>query len=383
MPGIGKRKIKLYIDQQPISPFATAGADASSAGGVDGGAPPAPPTIPAPTGLALAVGLEQSAVTPSAYIAATWQGLETYDSETYRVQVATDSGFTALVGTYATGQNQNSATIPHLKTSTTYYVRVQTIVGNAESDWSTSANITTGADTTVPGVPTSPAGAFAGIGDFVITWTNPTSANFRDVEITIRASAGGTIYGTFYDATGRYVWPAAANLAATSGAGDPSLYAELRSRSWANVFSTLVNTGLITKSAPSTPTVTLVKGATHVLAATISSARGVDVYQYEFVFKRDGSTVATVLTADSSAMYELSAAGDAGYHSWTVVARARDGLGQYSSSSAASGAVVVDLLTLDLLRSGLLFSDSDSNTQSALAVLKDAITASGGISYAA
>jgi hypothetical protein len=278
---------------------------------------------------------------------------------------------------------QESASIENLHAGTLYYVRVAAIYRAIVGPWSASASITTAQDLTPPPVPSGQAGAWSGIGDFVITWTSPDDDRYKDTEIRIYSQSGGTLYATVYDATGRYVWTAAANVAATSGAGDPSLYAELRSRSWSNALSSAVNTGLITKSAPSAPTVTLVKGATHVLAASITSARGVDVYQYEFVFKRDGTTVATILTADMVAMYELSAAADAGYHSWTVVARAKDGLGQYSTSSAASSAVVVDLLTLDALRSGLLYTDSDANTSASLTSLKDAVVDSGGISYAA
>jgi|GEM_PF-3888555 hypothetical protein len=380
---VGKRKTKLYIDTQPAHPFGVAGGDAGSAGGVDGGAVPAPPTIPAPTLTSLTAQLEQSAVTPSASITAVWTNLETNDLETYRVQIATDSLFTLNLQTYATGQNQNSALIGNRAISATYYVRVATVVGDTISAWSNVLSVATPADTTVPGVPTSPVGAFGGVGDFVVTWVNPTSANFRDVEITIRASSGGTILATVYDASQRYVWPAGANLAATSGTGDPSLYAELRSRSWGAVFSSLVNTGLITKAVPATPTVTMVRGATQVLAASISSARGVDVARYEFVFKRDGTTVATKLTTNAVELYELSGASDAGSHSWTVVARAQDGLNQYSAASSASSAIVMDVMTIEYLRAGLLFTDSDANSQATLDVLKDAVTASGGQSYAA
>lgn len=476
---IGKYKTQRNIDHQPANKFAVAGQDGSTGGGVDLGAPPVPPTIPAPTNLVLTPGLLQSAVTPSALINATWDNLETYSSETYRVQVATDSGFVNVVGTWATAQNQSSAVIQPLKVSTTYYVRVQTIVGNAESDWSAIVSTTTGADTTVPGVPTGQAGAFVGTGDFVITWTNPTSANLRDVEITIRASAGGTIYATVYDVTGRYVWTADQNLAATSGAGDPSLYAELRSRSWGGVFSSLVNTGLITKSAPATPgtisqswagdtgtagadwtiswaaqsdaayyllninslgarrvygniytysidkniadngsadpslsysliavdglnqsstaatgtatnaapaapTVALTGNWT--LKAVVTSAMAADFLAYEFVWKRDGTTVRTQESASAEQDYELSGVSDAGTHSWTVAVRQKDAFGQYSTVTTSS-ALVVDALTLGYLRAGLVFKDSDANTftppaSGTLAVLKDAITASGGVSYA-
>lgn len=251
---VGKYKRSLRIDAQPPNPFAVAGADGGAFDSGTAGAPPAPPTIPAPIGLTLTPSLLNSAATPSAQIAATWAGLETYDSETYRVQVATDSGFTQVAGVWATGQNQASAVIGPLKVNTTYYVRVQTIVGQFESDWSASLSTTTPSDTTAPAAPSGQAAAFIGGGDLVVTWTNPTSANFRDVEIAIYESASKvTLYGAFFDATQRFVWPAAANLAATSGVGDPTLYVELRSRSWGNVFSAAVTTGLVTKAAPATP----------------------------------------------------------------------------------------------------------------------------------
>jgi hypothetical protein len=480
---IGKHRVIRRIDAQPDNPFGVAGADSDAVSGFNQAAPPVQPTIPTPTLLSLTPSLLQSAVTPSAQIAAVWSSLETYNSETYRVQVATDAGFTQLIGTYATGQNQSNAVIAPLKTSTTYYVRVQTIVTNSSSGWSNVLSTTTGADTTAPAAPSAQAGAFAGIGDFVITWTNPTSANFRDVEITIYESASKiTLYGTFYDATQRFVWPAAANLAATSGAGDVSLYAELRSRSWGGVFSSAVNTGLITKAAPATPssisqswsgdtgaagadwtiswgaqsdaayyllninalgarrvygntytytldkniadnagadptlsysliavdglnqsstaatgtatnaapaapTVALAGGAMSLLVATVTTAGAADFAAWEFVWKRDGTTVRTLESKASEQQYELGAAGDSGAHSWTVVVRQKDLFGQYSTTTTSS-AVVLDTLTIDYLRAGLSYSDSDGNTftppaSGTLAALKDGVTVSGGVTYAA
>ncbi|HNP70621.1 MAG TPA: hypothetical protein PKK15_05920 [Kouleothrix sp.] len=479
MPGIGKRKQTLYIDHQPANKYATVGTEGAS---LDTGAPPVPPTIPAPTNLALVASLLQSAVTPSAQIAATWSNLETNDQETYRVQVATDSGFTQLVGTWSTGQNQASAVLAPLKVATTYYVRVQTIVGNSNSDWSASASATTPADTTAPAAPSGQAAAFAGIGDLVVTWSNPTSANLRDIEIKIWDSASKiTLYATIYDATQRYVWTAAANLAATSGAGDPSLYVELRARSWGGVFSSIVTasatkaapatpgsisqswagdtgaagadwsiswaaqsdaayyllninalgarrvynntytyaldknisdngsadptlsysviavdglnqssasaTGTATNAAPAAPAVTLTGGAMSLIVATITTAPAADFAAWEYVWKRDGSTVRTLESRASEQQYELSGAGDSGSHSWTVVVRQKDAFGQYSSTTTSS-AVVLDALTLDFLRGGLSYSDSDGNTftppaSGTLAALKDGTTTSGGVVYAA
>ena len=323
-----------------------------------------------------------------------------------------------------------------------------------------------------PAAPSSPAGSFIGAGDLVVTWGNPTSLNFRDVEIKIYSDAAlTTLYATVYDATGRYVWPAAQNLAATSGAGDPTLYAVLRSRSWGGVFSSTVNTGTVTKAvpsaptisvdftgidcvftitppsdaaylsfvadtsvtarriavagryvypfdqnrldhagtpdpslaysftafdglnqsssattgtatnaAPTAPTVTLIGGQNQ-LVCQVTSAPAADFAAYEYVWKRDGSTVLTQETPDAVGQYAAQA-GDEGLHSWTATVRQKDLFGQYSTATVSS-AVVLDALTTAYLRSGLIFSDSVGNTAAALAVLKDGNTTSGGISYAA
>jgi hypothetical protein len=474
---IGKYKVKRLIDTKPTRPFATSGADAATAGGVDTGVPPAPPKIPAPTITSLTASIMYSDVTPRAKIAAVWQSYETSDLETYRVQVATDSGFTSVVGVFTTGQNQASATIFNLAVLTTYYVRVATVIGDNTSDWSTASSTTTPADTTVPAVPTSTAGSFIGIGDLLITWTNPTSLNFRDVEIAIWNSSGKTVQlALVYNATGHYIWTAAQNLAATSGAGDPSVYVELRSRSFGNVYSAAVVVGTITKTVPTTPgtiaqswsgdtgaagadwtiswaaqadaayytlsinsltarrvygttytytldrnisdntsadptlaysliavdgllqsstaatgaatnaapaapTVSLLGGIGQAVAA-ISTVPAADFAAWEYVWKRDGSTVRTLESKSNEQQYEMSAAADSGAHSWTVVVRQKDLFGQYSSTTTSSAAVV-DALTVDYLRAGLAYTDSDSNTGATLAVLKDNVTVSGGVSYAA
>lgn len=345
------------------------------------------PTITAPTGLALTTANEQSAVTPASLIQATWVAPAGVAPTGYTSQVATDSGFTNIVD----GMNVPTelAVFHGLNVNTLYYVRVAAIAGGVVGAWSAAVSITTALDVTAPSVPTGTGAAFAGVGDLVVIWTNSVSGNLRDTEVKIWSDSGKTtLYATLFDATGRVVWPASQNLVATSNVGDPTLYVELRSHGWNGLFSSAVVLGTFTKSAPSAPTVTLVRGATQVLAASISSARAIDAAKYEFAFKRDGGTVQTTLTTDTIAMYELSDAADAGSHSWTVVARAQDGLLQFSSASAASSAVVMDVMTIEYLRAGAIYSDSDSNTftppaSGTLAALKDDNRVSGGVSYAA
>lgn len=380
---IGKHRPARRIDAAPAQNFAVADVGEGSLLV----APPPAPVIPAPTGLALSALLGMSAVTPTAKISASWSNLEAYDLETYQLQLSTDAGF-ADVSTqiFGTAPNQNATTIDGLRISTTYYGRVRAVVGQTPSDWSASASVTTPADTTAPGAPSSHAAQMINGGDLVVTWSNPASSNFRDVEIKIYESASKvTLYGTFYDATQRFSWPVRANLQATSGAGDPALYVELRARSWGAVFSAAVNASA-SKSAPSAPTVTLAGGVS-LLVATVTSARESVYSQFEYVWKRDAVTVATVLSPSTEQQYAPGATADEGVHSWTVSVRERDAFGQYSTATTPT-AVVLDVLSIDYLRAGAFYRDSVGNTYTppasgTLAALKDDNRTSGGVSYAA
>lgn len=443
---------------------------------IDDPAPPAMAAVEAPSGLSLSTLLGRSATTPVAIVNAVWvppDGYDTADSTntlSYLIQWSTDSTFAA----HAIGQAalQPSASIGGLTTGTLYYFRVAAVYRTVQSPWSASASITTAIDTTAPAAPSAPAASFQGIGDLVISWTNPTSANFRDVEIKIYDGSGlGTLYATLYDATGRRIWRAADNLAATSNVGDPTVYVVLRARSWGGIFSTTVNTGTVTKAAPtaptisvdftgrdavytitppsdaaklsfvadtsvtarviatagryvytfdanrldhsgtpdpslayswtaidglnqassattgtatnaapSAPTVSLIGGFSQ-LIASVTSAPAADFLAYEYVWKRDGSTVLTLESAGSEQQYATGAAGDQGSHSWTCTVRQKDVFGQYSSATASS-AVVLDTLTIAYLRAGLIYTDSVGNTVAALAILKDD-DRSVGVGYAA
>lgn len=473
-----KDRVTRRIDARPQIEFGQVSAVIEA---VAADAPPDPASIPYPIDLALATALTYSAVTPSANIYATWTP---YDGPGlfYALQCSTDSAFAdSVTETYRTAVGVGSLVIENRHVGTLYYVRIATIADFVQSEWSASVSITTPLDTTPPAVPTSAAAAFAGVGDLVISWTNPASLNFRDVEISIWSNSGKTVQlALLYDATGRRVWTAAENLAATSGAGDPSVYVELRSRSYGNAYSTAVVVGTITKAVPATPgtivqswsgdtgtagadlviawasqadaasfslslnglTARRIYGTTYtypldrniadnttadptitysliavdglnqsstaatgtatnaappaptvalaggfsLIVATVTGTKAGDFAAYEYVFKRDGTTVRTLESAASEQQYELSAAGDSGSHSWTVAVRQKDLFAQYSSATTSS-AVVMDALTLDFLRGSLAFTDSDSNTFSppssgTLAVLKDGTTGSGGVTYA-
>lgn len=468
-----KARLQKKIDARPV--VKGGGSAASNAAAIDI-APPAPPSIDAPDNLSLSTTIGSSSAAPAAIIAATWDAPPAVQVQRYVIQASASSSFPAA-STITLNTFVRSVVIEGLRPGVLYYVRVAAVVQGWQGSWSDTASITTATDTIAASNPTSVSATWIGTGDLLITWTNPTEANFKDVQVVVRAASGGTIYRTTYTSAGRFLYPLAWNYQDTGGVGDPSLYVELKSRTFSNVLSTGVNTGLVTKSAPatpagltqswsgdtgtagaaltitwtdaidasawivtldgtarrivgntytytldtnraehsgtpdpaisyslvakdgfgqsstavsgtatnaapSTPTATLTQGAVSGLYASVTSTPVADFWRYEFVFKRDGSTVVTVYSAASSYRYEQQGAGDDGYHSWTVVIRQEDLFAQFSST-VTPAAVAFEALTLDYLRNDIVYSDSIAT---AAATLKSALAdddTSTGITYAA
>lgn len=246
----GKQRYIRSIDI-PLAGSFDAGPDPNGTASI---LPPAQAAIGAPTNLTLSTAIERNAVTPTSSISATWYPPAGVAPTGYVVQWSTNSSFPdGSTGQAASGQ---SATIGGLIPSTLYYVRVAAIVANVQGAWSTTVSITTAADTTAPSPVTAQTATFMGTGDLMVAWVNPNSANYRDTEITIYASNGGTLLAQVFDATGFFVWTAALNVLTGSGTGDPTLYVTYRARSWGGIFSTSVNASA-TKTAPTAPTITV------------------------------------------------------------------------------------------------------------------------------
>lgn len=223
--------------------------------------PPANPTLGAPYDLTLTTATGYSSAAPTAVIDATWLRPLQSNPASYTIQVSTSSSFTASgTITAQTFPGVESAHIEGLLPGTLYYVRVRANAPGVTSAWSSMSplvtgdnRITTATDTAAAGVPTAVSATWIGTGDLLVTWTNPTDANLKDVRVVIKASSGGATYRTTFSAAGRLLYTVAMNYADTAGVGDPSLYVELTSRTFSNVFGTTVNTGLVTKAAPTTP----------------------------------------------------------------------------------------------------------------------------------
>lgn len=236
-----KNRVALRIDTRPSIETPPAPTDIE-----ESLVPPAIPSVNEPEDLVLTTFAGRSAVTPTAIIVADWDQPRGAEPQRYAVQYSTSSTFAAGSQTTVvyTASNISSATIENLRTNTTYYVRVAALFRAIQSDWSESASITTPNDLVAPAPVTSLAATFVTTainnGDLVITWTNPTSDNFKDVVLEIYKSNGGTLLRTINSRTGRYIYTAGLNATDDASSGDPSLYIEATARSYNNVLSTVV-----------------------------------------------------------------------------------------------------------------------------------------------
>lgn len=408
----------------------------------------------------------RSSATPVARVVVAWTPPAGVQGLSYLVEAGTDSTFATIL---VRGTAVETSAVLDLPASTAVAIRVYAQSTAAQSSPSAVLTLTTAADTTPAGVPTSAGGAFFGGGDLVVTWTNPGDENLRDVEVRIwNSSSKTTLYHTGYSANGRYIWTAVQNRQETSGSPDASVYVELRSRTWGQVLGTAVVVGTITKSAPSTPSglaadftgpdciitwttaadvvsytltidsvartviggrfvyafdqnrvehsgtadpvltlglvavdglsqssssaaltatnaapsapssVTLVKGFSSFMA-TVSATEPADFSAYRWRIIQTSPAAADVTYDSAATLQTREAPANATYQ---VGVKLVDVFGLLSTETLSS-ALAVDALTLDDLRLDLSYRDSDSNTSGTLAALKDGVTASGGVVYAA
>jgi hypothetical protein len=209
--------------------------------------------------------------------------------------------------------------------------------------------------------------------DWTLSWTPAADASYMRVQIDgVQHYVAGS--------AGNFNYSLALNTNEHAAVPDPVLvYALYANDSFQQ--PSIGVTATATNAAPPAPTATLTAGFS-ILIATVTSAPSADFSAFEYVWKRDGTTVRTLESAAREQQYELSAAADDGYHSWTVVIRQKDAFGQFSSTVTPS-AVAFEALTLAGLRSMVTYSDSTGNTSAALISLRDGVTTSGGVSYAA
>lgn len=288
----GKHDRALRLDRR-VEPNFASGDLPTADFSVEDLAPPAPPEIPAPFNLVLAAFLTRSAQSGMAMITATWDlYLNGTQADGFNVQVSTNSSFTdGETQTYvALGE---SAALENLHVATTYYVRVQAIFRAIVGAWSATASILTPIDTTPPAVVTAVSWTWLANGDLPISWTMPTSENYKDAEVRIYATSTKALHLQTLYGRNAVVWTAAMNRQATGGVPVHSVYIEVWSRSYTNVYSVTfaVPATQPSKNVPATPT-----GLSSNWAADLGLA-GADCYLY---WNAQSDAIRFRLTVDGS-----------------------------------------------------------------------------------
>jgi hypothetical protein len=255
------------------------------------------------------------------------------------------------------------------------YVEVRSRTFSNVLNNSSVPNVTTGAKA----APAQPAG-------FSQSWSGDAGTAGADLALAWTRSDDAARYTLTLNGVARsvnanrYTYTLETNRAENSGTADPTISYSLVAVDAFGTASTAVS-GTATNAAPAAPVATLTEGAVGGLLASVTSDPPADFWRHEYVFKRDGVTVATVFSSGASYRYEMQGASDGGYHSWTVVVRQQDLFAQFSATHTPA-AVAVEALTLGFLRDDIIYSDSIGTAAATLkAALADGVTDSGGITY--
>lgn len=331
MPSLD-RKVRA-IDK----PAATGGGGGIISDGGGTGIGPAVPAPTAPQGLALGTPyLLHSALGARAGVNATWRAPAGLIPDSYLIQWAFDSGFTAPTSR-AVAKGQTSAAIDDLPVAMAVYVRVAAVIRGVQGAWSNVATATTPGDTVAPSAPTSPGYIWRGdTGNLYLSCTPPTEANYRDVRWRIYDASGGTLLHTYYSADGRATWTLAEHAVDTSGVYDAAVYAVADARNWSDAYSSSVAISP-TLATPSTPSG---------LSSTWASDTGVAGPDLTTLWTLDPNVAGYRLTLDGTARdvglvnrHTYTLATNAAEHAGTpdpaisVSLVAVDALGQISSAA--------------------------------------------------
>lgn len=249
----GKHEKALRVDRR-VEPNYAEGDLPTALYQADDPAPPALPTLLAPSNLQLTAYLTRSAQAGMALIVATWDlFVKAGSADNFNIQTSTSPTF-ATDSTRTQLAYDESASIENLKTNTVYYVRVQAIYHGVYGPWSAVASITTPQDLVAPPAVLGVTWRWLANGDLMLTWIGPDSENYKDAEARIYASSTKTLLlRTLTGRTGA-TYTAAMNYADTSNAPLASVYVEVYSRSYSNVYGPIaLPPNQPSKDAPVTP----------------------------------------------------------------------------------------------------------------------------------
>jgi hypothetical protein len=205
-------------------------------------APPAIGQLPTPTGLALvSTTIARATQAPMAYINIRWNPVANIKPDYYEIEYGKQSDWAGTAFNNPQRMRSYSTDAALLAdANTAYYVRVRAAYKTSVSAYTAKLSVTTAIDTSPPADLTTATATFSQ-GSLVIDWSyTVTPENFKQVQVVIKNSAGSIIYGTYYNATGRFIWTEAENFRTSSGVGITDVKVEVTPVSWANTSGTAV-----------------------------------------------------------------------------------------------------------------------------------------------
>jgi hypothetical protein len=206
---------------------------------------PAIGTIPMPIGLVVgSINPARSTQAPMAYVVLDWNQPLNITPEYYEVEYGKQSDWTgSAFGNPTRVRAYSTDATLILDAPADYYARVRAVYRNTVSQYTAVVAINVPLDTTPPPDFDTYNVVFEN-GNLIITfgYTGVTPETYMEANIDIYDATHTTLYAAgIRDATGRYIWTEAANIAASSGIGVTDVSVDITPVSWTDTFGTTVN----------------------------------------------------------------------------------------------------------------------------------------------
>lgn len=310
-------------------------------------APPAIPTIPAPSNLQVTGQvIAKSAQSSQVYVNLSWDAPDSMQPTRYLIEYGKTSDYNATTDQFSSSikayTDLTNASVL-LDTGIDYTFRVLSEYSNVQSDWSNIDSVTTNTDTTESEQIINLAASFSNIGDLIISWNEPSDPVYKDTEIKIYNSDKTVLYTMQYITGGSYIFTRADNFRLSSNAGITGITIVGTARSWHNVLTDPVVETTATSVAPTVPANITQSWSgddgsfdSNVLF-TWDAITGVASYDIEIDgFVKNVLTNSYLYTFDENKRDHANTIGD---HTLAYRVRARNYLNQTSAYSSSTSAI--------------------------------------------
>ncbi len=256
--------------------------------------------LPSPTGLTVTgQNVYRSSANPSIIATVQWTPDNTVRFDSFILQYATTNTF---VDAESVASTDNTESIV-LKPNTTYYLRVASVAGLLQSQWSTTYSFTTMLDTTIPPNLASMTLDWSK-GDLLITVPFTNSEAIKDVRLRIYNQAQSVLYKEVYTSA-PFIYTADENIRAGGGTPITTLTIVAHSRSWSNVISASGITQTTTSTPPGTISglTTNWNGDTGTAAADLIITWNPDSNSSQYVVEFNNNSALRYTTVDDAYVY--------------------------------------------------------------------------------